>query len=173
MGEQIEEWRAVVGYEGLYEVSSLGNVRSLDRYVPCRGGKLRLHRGKVLARLWAPKVGRHLIDLYSEGVRCMRPIGTLVAEAFIGPRPPGYELCHNNGDSSNDSVGNLRWDTRAENMRDRVRHGTHHKKNKTHCPRGHEYAGDNLMMDEGRRRCRTCTRARVNDCARRVRASAA
>ena len=48
----------------------------------------------------------------------------LVALAWIGPQPEGMEVCHNDGDSSNSHVDNLRWDTHRENMLDGVRHGT-------------------------------------------------
>lgn len=49
---------------------------------------------------------------------------TLVLEAFIGPCPPGMECCHNNGDCTDDSLGNLRWDTPTANKADMERHGT-------------------------------------------------
>lgn len=48
----------------------------------------------------------------------------LVAEAFIGPRPNGLEVCHCDGNPANDRPENLRWDTHAANMQDTVRHGT-------------------------------------------------
>lgn len=48
----------------------------------------------------------------------------LVLESFVGPRPTGLEACHNNGDCTNDSIDNLRWDTHSANLLDRRRHGT-------------------------------------------------
>ena len=48
----------------------------------------------------------------------------LVALAFIGPRPEGLEVCHGDGDSSNNCLDNLRYDTKAGNAADQVAHGT-------------------------------------------------
>src|SRR5262245_28162285 len=48
----------------------------------------------------------------------------LVLEAFVGPCPPGQTACHNDGDTANNALGNLRWDTRTENMADKKKHGT-------------------------------------------------
>lgn len=56
-----------------------------------------------------------------------RTIHQLVAEAFIGPRPEGLETCHNDGDPTNNHVGNLRYATHAENAADMVKHGTQAK----------------------------------------------
>lgn len=48
----------------------------------------------------------------------------LILEAFIGPRPDGFEACHENGNCQDDSAGNLRWDTVLANKADMKRHGT-------------------------------------------------
>lgn len=50
-------------------------------------------------------------------------IHRLVLETFVGPCPPGMEACHNNGKEPDNRIVNLRWDTRSNNLRDRVRHG--------------------------------------------------
>lgn len=54
----------------------------------------------------------------------MRRVARLVMAAFFGPCPKGYEVCHNNGVSSDDGLDNLRYGTKAENAADRIRHGT-------------------------------------------------
>lgn len=58
--------------------------------------------------------------------------------AFVGPCPDGMEGCHNDGDPHNNRLDNLRWDTRANNARDAIRHGTHPwlKKNGGRIPEG-------------------------------------
>jgi HNH endonuclease/Helix-turn-helix domain len=66
-------------------------------------------------------------------VVCLRPepngrvrqfyVHQLVLEAFVGPRPLGTEACHNDGDTANNALINLRWDTSGENKRDEYRHG--------------------------------------------------
>ena len=103
-----EEWRAVVGFEGLYEVSSAERVRSL------RSGKLigfyqnDGYRYIALPPAWRLHIGVH----------------RLVLMAFIGPEPAGCECCHNNGIRDDNRLENLRWDTSAGNQHDRVKHGT-------------------------------------------------
>ncbi len=56
-----------------------------------------------------------------------RLISNLVAEAFIGPKPPSCEVCHNNGIPDDDHVSNLRWDTHKNNMGDTLAHGTRYR----------------------------------------------
>ena len=53
-----------------------------------------------------------------------RSVGALMLEAFVGPRPAGHECCHIDGDRFNNSLDNLRWGTQADNMADKLRHGT-------------------------------------------------
>lgn len=121
-----EEWRAVVGYEGFYEVSSRGRVRSLDRWgtLLCRG-KLacRVYSGRVLAT--SKHVGGYVLVTLQVGER-RRTYGVhqLVAAAFLGPCPAGLEVCHWNGNPARNVPSNLRYGTRAENSKDRDRHGT-------------------------------------------------
>jgi hypothetical protein len=67
------------------------------------------------------------------------------------------EACHNDGDPDNNVAGNLRWDTKSANARDRRRHGTDAAARKTHCPQGHSYDEANTYLTkEGWRWCRTC-----------------
>lgn len=81
----------------------------------------------------------------------------LVSAAFIGPRPQGMEICHYDDCRTNNALTNLRYAPRSENTLDRVRNGIHPMQLKTHCPEGHPYNGENLIVDNaGRRRCRTC-----------------
>lgn len=123
----MEQWLPVVGYEGLYEVSDMGRVRSLDRavwrddarcrphYVTYRGREMRLSRqahGYVGVILW--RDGKY------RNVRVHR----LVLEAFVGPCPRGMETLHGNGQRNDNRLANLRWGTQEENAEDRVRHGT-------------------------------------------------
>ncbi len=62
-----------------------------------------------------------------------RLIHRLVLEVFVGPCPEGQECCHNNGDQTDNRLENLRWDTKASNMRDMERHGTRVKGSKHHA----------------------------------------
>src|SRR5699024_9822191 len=89
-------------------------------------------------------------------------VHSLVAESFIGARPEGMEVCHSDGNKTNNHVANLRFGTSSDNELDKVRHGTHHEAVKTHCPRGHELFAENLKPSnakQGKRMCLACARA--------------
>lgn len=125
------EWRAVIGYEGLYEVSSTGKVRGLAREVEfiSRHGTpaVRTIPAKVLAQ--TPDWGRHAygrltVKLSKDGKAVTRLVHQLVAEAFIGPRPDGQQVAHCDGNPANNAVANLRYATPAENTGDKFLHGT-------------------------------------------------
>ena len=117
-----EEWRPVVGYEALYEVSSLGRVRSIDRECLGRDGRCELHRGKML-KPQPMKNGYLDVYLCSGARRTHRTVHRLVAEAFIGPKPKGLEIRHKDGNRSNNSAENLEYGTRSENLRDCYSYG--------------------------------------------------
>ena len=122
------EWRDVKGWEGAYQVSDAGDVRSVDRRFPVvnRFGNTenRLHRGKEL-RAGKAKNGYKMVSLTLPGrKRLCAYVHHLVAEAFLGPKPEGAEVCHNDGTRDNNEVGNLRYDSRSANALDRHAHGT-------------------------------------------------
>lgn len=144
-----EEWRPVVGYEGLYEVSSIGRVRSVDRVVPDG----RHFRGAM--RACPIQHGRRSVKLSRRGPKKFH-VHVLVAEAFHGPRPLGCEVRHLDGDSLNNCADNLRWGTKSENTMDQIRHGTHHKARQTRCKNGHELKPPNLGGNASRMRRRVC-----------------
>lgn len=157
MPETTEVWLPVVGYEGLYAVSDAGNVRSLARVNICG----RPVRERVLKPRRHPD-GHLRVTLCRGGVQKTFLVHRLVATAFLPDPGPNEECCHGDGDPSNNAVSNLRWDSRSENHRDCVRHGTHNHARKTHCPRGHPLAGNNLVpskITRGRRLCLACDRA--------------
>ena len=156
-----EQWRPVVGWEGLYEVSNHGNVRSLDRVVPHYRAGTRLHRGKVLSP--AKITTGHLRVLLSkDGKPRGLLVHRLVLEAFVGSPQDGQVACHWNDIPDDNRLENLRWDSLSENQRDRIRNGIQHNVNKTHCPQGHAYDEDNTLVGTTptgtRRSCRTCAR---------------
>lgn len=148
------EWRPVAGYEGLYEVSDSGLVRSLDRTVGSRYG-LRKIKGRVLQPGRSGR-GRPQVRLQRDGQADWRFVHHLVLETFVGPRPDGKEACHSNGDQLDNRLVNLRWDTRSSNVLDSVQHGTHLNARKQVCPKcGGEYA-----QFKRQRVCRQCDNRR-------------
>jgi len=157
-----ETWRPVVGHEGLYEVSDLGRVRSVDRDVAYPGGRMQRHRGRVLSPKRTDE-GRKYVNLSRQGKARLYKVALLVLEAFVGPRPPGTFGCHSDGDASNDRVTNLRWDTPSANNYDRIAHGRDWHASRTHCIRGHLLLAPNLTAAkarQGHRNCLACDRAK-------------
>jgi len=149
-----EQWIAAVGFEGVYEVSSLGRVRSLDR-LDASG---RRRQGRMRSLVVAHS-GHLTVALRKDGKRIEKLVHHLVLEAFVGPRPEGMEGCHWNDDPADNRPQNLRWDTRAANIRDSVRNGTHHMARRTHCPKGHQYTPENTYRyPNGSRCCNECRR---------------
>jgi hypothetical protein len=111
-----EKWRPVVGYKGLYEVSSHGRVRTLG------GGKARTH-GRIL-RATLGTTGYPRVSLSADNVARTRKVHRLVAEAFLGAPPPGSYVLHYDGNPQNNRVENLRYGDAKQNLDDAIRHGT-------------------------------------------------
>ena len=163
-----ERWLPVPGYEGYYEVSDHGRVRSLDRTVTAPDGRSWRQPGVTMTTTIRPD-GYSVVMLSKEGKRKVGRINMLVLEAFVGPRPDGFHACHNDGDCTNNTLANLRWDSLAENNRDMVRHGVHNNASKTHCPAGHAYTPENTYVLPARptaRYCRACKKKRDRDAYR-------
>ena len=117
-----ERWKDVPGYEGYYQVSDQGRVRSLPRVVHRRNGSRQRIPGRLL-QLRLSACGHPRVALCCCGRRRDRPIHQLVLEAFVGLCPVNMEGCHNNGIHTDNRLLNLRWDTHKSNMEDTGRHG--------------------------------------------------
>lgn len=161
------EWRPIPGFEGRYEASDTGLIRSLDRVIETRNGSrwkpgepgtpgIRRLKGRVLK---PGNVGNNEhLHVVLEG-RVDRFVHSLVLEAFIGPCPPGLMACHANDDPTDNRIENLSWGTRSKNSYDAVRNGRHWQVNKTHCKHGHLLSDQNLLPGQYRK-CRECARRR-------------
>jgi predicted XRE-type DNA-binding protein len=118
----MERWLPVVGFEGAYEVSDLGRVRSLDRQWQqmSKGGNLYTHKvqGKML-RPGRMTAGHLSVALGRGQSKCVH---SLVLEAFVGPRPSRFEARHLNGDEADNRLDNLQWSSRGDNGRDKKWH---------------------------------------------------
>lgn len=144
-----EQWRAIPGYEGRYEVSDRGRVRSLVR------GKAKIMVAPI------DRYGYARLSLRISGGRRNWRVHQLVALAFIGPCPPGLDVLHGDGVKTNCIPSNLRYGTQSENTIDMTIHGSHNMRRKTHCDNGHEFTDENTSMAAGRngskaRRCKSC-----------------
>jgi hypothetical protein len=169
-----ENWLPIDGYEGSYEISDLGRVRSLPR-VTTSGRHV---RGCILKPQTHKACGHLEVSLYGlvEKGRSYW-IHQLVMEAFAGPPQPGQEVRHLDGNPANNrwapgstekevraAGGNLFYGTRKENVADGIRHGTMWQvmSRETPCRHGHEYTAENTSACKSGsgRSCRACGRDR-------------
>lgn len=156
-----ERWLPIAGYEGSYEVSSLGRVRSLSRTVERRNrGPLPIRERILVAALNSR--GRPTVSLHAGGSALSYQVSALVAEAFIGPRPSGMNVLHWDDNPLDNRVENLRYGTYSDNQHDRVRNGRHVGANKVECKWGHRFTPENTYTypKTGLRACRQCMRDR-------------
>lgn len=116
----MEIWKDVPGFDGDYQASSLGRVRSRKRTSSPR----KLDGWKILRQnksVW----GYWMVVLNKDSKSFMYSVHRTVLESFVGKRPEGMVACHNNGDQEDNRIENLRWDTRVNNEEDKKRHGTY------------------------------------------------
>lgn len=165
VSREAELWLPVVGFEGWYEVSDCGRVRSVERVIELtRMGKTTARRLRM--RVLRPGIdqnGRPHVDLQRAGQSLSRNVHLLVLEAFVGPRPAGLHGCHHDDVPTNNRLDNLRWDTPSANRYDSSRNGTHHNTKVERCPLEHLLRAPNLTAYHalrGHRGCLACARAR-------------
>lgn len=106
--KNIEIWKDVVGYEGFYKISSIGNIKSLDRYVNCRGGR-KICYGKTL-KPHLDRDGYLKIEIGRNEPKAKKYfIHSLVAKAFL-PNPNNFpQVNHIDGNKFNNQIENLQW----------------------------------------------------------------
>ena len=125
-------WKDIPGFEGLYQVSDTGQVKSLPRVatrITKRGTEIKQPIRERVLKANTNKRGYQYVILRRDGFSVTREIHVLVAAAFLGPRPEGgYQVRHMDGDSLNNSLSNLQYGTRSENQLDLYAYrGYHHK----------------------------------------------
>lgn len=130
--EKVEIWKVIPGFEGYYEASSLGQIRSIRRKVDRKhpiadqiiyryyGGKIlkqhKLKNCKPLPYLY--------LTLSKDNFHYRFLVHRLILMTFVGGCPNGQQACHNDGNRLNNNIDNLRWDTASNNQLDRHKHGT-------------------------------------------------
>lgn len=106
-------WKDVVGFEGIYQVSNEGQVRSFH------SGAWKLVRSNL------NRLGYVHLNLCKNGKKFKKLVHQLVLESFIGPRPSDKHVsCHKNGNRSDNRAENLRWGTYKSNAADKREHRT-------------------------------------------------
>ena len=115
-----EIWKDIEGYEGLYQVSNLGRVRSLDRYVtrphPKTGVPMQyFQRGRVIIQA-AQKSGYLFVNLKDKPRKKIANVHRLVAKAFVPGYFKGADVNHKDCNRQNNRADNLEWMTRRENL---------------------------------------------------------
>jgi hypothetical protein len=120
-------FKEIPGFPG-YWINRKGEVRSQHRI---GGNRLEGKGGTVISdRIWRKLLfredkrnGRILISLQQNGKKRTMKRAVLLLTTFVGPRPPGMQCCHANDVNTDDRLSNLRWDTLANNIRDRIKNG--------------------------------------------------
>jgi len=113
-----ERWLAVPGYEGFYEVSTAGQVRSIKHQT--RAG----WRGGIMLAQFPDRDGYSRVNLSRLGKVRSVPVHALVLKAFTGEPAPGQQGLHGTGGRTDNSLGNLSWGTAQDNSDDKYRDGT-------------------------------------------------
>lgn len=151
-----ERWLPAPAWEGYYEVSDLGRVRSIphETDMGMRGGHVLTpgtyksgHKHVTFTRTTDAGKDRETFQVHR-----------LVMLAFVGPCPYGMQVRHfPDHDPANNRLANLVYGTALENARDRDEvHGRNFHSNKTHCPQKHEYNEENTYWYQGHRYCIPC-----------------
>lgn len=118
-----EVWMPIPGYEGLYEASDHGRIRSIGKEVLLPNGGRRLQPGRVL-RPAANSRGYLLVTLHKNRRQATPAVHQLVMLAFVGAPPPGLVVCHGTAGKTDNSLANLTYGTPTQNQADRKRDGT-------------------------------------------------
>ena len=125
-------WKALPEWEGWYEVSDNGKVRSVDRWITFSDGRKRHYKG-VLLSTYQDKFGYLKVTLKQNGKDFRAHVHVLVARAFHGPRPKGHVVRHRDGNYLRNTKRNLVYGTVKENVHDMMLHGTGVKGERVHC----------------------------------------
>lgn len=151
-----EKWKNITGYNGKYQISNFGNVRSTDRYYKQNNGKgfesEHIYKGKILKQM-ITKFGYRRIGLSQNGELKYHTIHKLVATEFL-PNPNNFPcINHIDGNKANNNINNLEWCTYSHNNKHAREMGLNkgHKgmTYKKRCKLAIEYIKNNFTNDDG------------------------
>lgn len=118
-----EEWKEIPGFEGYYEASSYGRIKSLDREILQRNGKTKRLKGKVLSTPLGSDGRYYVIVLYCGGKKYMRNVHRFIALTFVSNPDNLKEVNHLDGNGLNNHIDNLEWVSPKGNMAHAIEHG--------------------------------------------------
>jgi hypothetical protein len=110
-----EEWRDIKTYEGIYQVSNKGRIRSLDRYGKRTENTIRKLKGRIL-KPFPVQAGYLSVYLCNEYGKKSFKVHRLVATAFLSNPKQKNEVNHKDGNRQNNEADNLEWVTKSENQ---------------------------------------------------------
>lgn len=143
MSKLVEEWRDIVNYEGVYQVSDWGNVKSLDRYIET-SNSVRFYKSRPTYQT-IKENGYHIVALYNKGKKETFYVHKLVAEAFI-PNPNNYTVAdHIDGNNQNNYAWNLRWCTQKQNNNFEI-YRSHQKNNHLKSKTTYQYTLEGVLV---------------------------
>lgn len=176
MNSIVEIWKPIMGYEGLYEVSNLGRVKSLERVVKC--GKATRIDSEVIKTLTPNKNGYIKVNLFKEGKYKTCLVHRLVADTFLDNTHNLPQVDHINGDRTDNRVINLRYTDKQSNQLNNItrkrmslshigKPSNWHKKEKTKVQFNHN--GEIIKIWNSTKDCKSIigiSRQTINDCCK-------
>lgn len=158
MQSTTEQWVPVAGYEGRYEVSDHGRVRSLPRKV-WNGRAWANHPGRIMKTANGGHYPKVVLRDGEDGEKVY--VHDLVLTHFVGPKPAGHYARHLDDVNTNNHLSNLEWGTPSDNSYDKVHNGNDYHAKREACKNGHEFTPENTARNPkrpGTRYCRECAR---------------
>jgi hypothetical protein len=119
---QDEIWLSISGFEGIYEISNKGRVKSLFRQFIRSNGCVQTIQERIIRQRNHPN-GYLMVSLSNRGIYTHFLVHRIVAKAFIGEEPAGHEVAHNDGIKTNNCVENIRYALPIDNTADNYGHG--------------------------------------------------
>lgn len=136
-----EEWRPIPGYEGYYEASNVGRIKSITHLKKNK----QVHHGQM-RRYYITNAGYLCVDLYGQQGHKKATVHSLIALTYLGNPPNSYEVNHRDGNKLNNNINNLEYVTRSQN----VKHAISHKLFKPNIPKGSKHGMAKLTESQVR-----------------------